>query len=127
MSKTTIDTADLRKQLVRACGSIEMELGSIKRYLLTGTEFHDVRMAGWELGYVVEHAQTLVGWWAVLAAREGASWAQIGECLGISKQAAQQRFGQLVEDRQLPLTFAGAVPTPRSARAPVESRRKRSA
>lgn len=43
---------------------------------------------------------------AVLAARaQGASWRQIGEALGMSKQAAQRRFGAGPRDiGQLPLT-----------------------
>ena len=30
--------------------------------------------------------------WALAARREGMSWAEVGDALGISKQAAQQRF-----------------------------------
>ncbi len=35
---------------------------------------------------------------AAAARAEGRTWAEIGEALGISKQAAQQRFGLLVDD-----------------------------
>jgi Clp amino terminal domain, pathogenicity island component len=39
-----------------------------------------------------ELADNLVGHFVSLARNEGASWAQIGEILGVSKQGAQQRF-----------------------------------
>jgi Clp amino terminal domain, pathogenicity island component len=39
-----------------------------------------------------ELADSLVGHFVALARSDGASWAQIGEILGVSKQGAQQRF-----------------------------------
>jgi hypothetical protein len=32
--------------------------------------------------------------WVGLARSHGATWAQVGDALGISRQAAQQRYGQ---------------------------------
>ena len=41
--------------------------------------------------------------WAALAVEAGASWKQIGDALGISKQAAQQRYGSMWVDQSLPM------------------------
>ena len=39
-----------------------------------------------------EHADSLIGHFVDQARRSGASWSQIGTSMGVSKQAAQQRF-----------------------------------
>ncbi|MGA2209253.1 MAG: Clp protease N-terminal domain-containing protein [Acidimicrobiales bacterium] len=39
-----------------------------------------------------EHSDALVGYFVDQARRSGASWSQIGASMGVSKQAAQQRF-----------------------------------
>lgn len=47
----------------------------------------------------LEHAlRAVVDAGVILAREQGRSWSEIGEALGVSKQAAQQRFGHL--DRQ---------------------------
>lgn len=43
-------------------------------------------------GDLGELADNLVGHFVTLARHEGASWSQIGDALGVSKQGAQQRF-----------------------------------
>jgi hypothetical protein len=40
-----------------------------------------------------EQANALVGHFVLQARRSGASWSEIGAHMGISKQAAQKRFG----------------------------------
>jgi Clp amino terminal domain, pathogenicity island component len=39
-----------------------------------------------------EQSDALIGYFVGQARRSGASWSQIGSCMGVSKQAAQQRF-----------------------------------
>ena len=39
-----------------------------------------------------EQSDALIGYFVDQARRSGASWSQIGTCMGVSKQAAQQRF-----------------------------------
>jgi hypothetical protein len=43
-------------------------------------------------GRVEEQADALIGHFVDQARRSGSSWSQIGESMGVSKQAAQQRF-----------------------------------
>jgi hypothetical protein len=53
----------------------------------------------WMLSKYAEEAreiERLTGEWVDKAREAGASWAQIGTALGISRQAAQQRFGRNV-------------------------------
>ncbi len=49
----------------------------------------DAALAAEHLGEVADH---LVGHFVDQARRSGASWTDIGKCLGVTKQAAQQRF-----------------------------------
>ena len=49
----------------------------------------DAMMVGEHLGEVADH---LIGHFVDQARRSGASWAEIGRSMGVSKQAAQQRF-----------------------------------
>lgn len=53
----------------------------------------------WMLKKYAEEAQEverLTAKWAATAREAGASWTQIGDALGVSRQAAQQRFGRNV-------------------------------
>jgi hypothetical protein len=43
-------------------------------------------------GRIEDQADALIGYFVDQARRAGASWSQIGESMGVSKQAAQQRF-----------------------------------
>ena len=43
-------------------------------------------------GRVEDQADALIGYFVDQARRSGASWSQIGESMGVTKQAAQQRF-----------------------------------
>lgn len=48
-------------------------------------------------------AETSLQNWVVAARRSGATWAQIGDEIGSSRQAAQQRFGDLVPPNPSPV------------------------
>ncbi|GAA3405088.1 hypothetical protein [Pseudarthrobacter polychromogenes] len=48
---------------------------------------------GWPLKAIKQEEARLHGY-VQLARNEGASWTEIGKVIGISKQAAQQRFGK---------------------------------
>jgi hypothetical protein len=49
----------------------------------------DAMLAGEALGEVADH---LIGHFVDQARRSGASWTEIGKCMGVTKQAAQKRF-----------------------------------
>ncbi len=49
----------------------------------------DAMLAGEALGEVADH---LIGHFVDQARRSGASWTEIGQCMGVTKQAAQKRF-----------------------------------
>jgi len=49
----------------------------------------DAVLAGEALGEVADH---LIGHFVDQARRSGASWTEIGKCMGVTKQAAQKRF-----------------------------------
>jgi hypothetical protein len=49
----------------------------------------DAVLAGEALGEVADH---LIGHFVDQARRSGASWTDIGQCMGVTKQAAQKRF-----------------------------------
>src|SRR3979409_58622 len=49
----------------------------------------DAVLAGEALGEVADH---LIGHFVDQARRSGASWTDIGKCMGVTKQAAQKRF-----------------------------------
>lgn len=66
------------------------------RRALAGSEFGDVLEAGEHLRQIRQAAETGLLQWATLAVSAGASWRQIGDVLGVSRQAAQQRYGHLV-------------------------------
>lgn len=72
-------------------------------------------------GRVEDQADALIGYFVDQARRAGASWSQIGDSMGVSKQAAQQRHvarsGELVAGGRLFERFA-----PRARNALVVSR-----
>src|SRR5215472_14312484 len=49
----------------------------------------DAMIAAEHLGDVADH---LIGHFVDQARRSGASWTEIGRCMGVTKQAAQKRF-----------------------------------
>src|SRR5246127_3682888 len=49
----------------------------------------DAVLAAETLGEVADH---LIGHFVDQARRSGASWTEIGKCMGVTKQAAQKRF-----------------------------------
>ena len=49
----------------------------------------DAMLAAEALGEVADH---LIGHFVDQARRSGASWTEIGQCMGVTKQAAQKRF-----------------------------------
>lgn len=51
---------------------------------------------------VTEEAKANLRRWVAVARRAGVSWLDIGRTLGISKQAAQQRYGALPTDENPP-------------------------
>src|SRR4051794_13350036 len=67
----------------------------------------DAVLAAETLGDVADH---LIGHFVDQARKSGASWTEIGKCMGVTKQAAQKRF---VPRPALPLT-----PKPGSAASP---------
>jgi hypothetical protein len=73
-------------------------------------------------GTIEDQADALIGYFVDQARRSGASWSQIGESMGVSKQAAQQRFvsrtAELVPGSRLFERFA-----PRARNALVVARR----
>lgn len=62
-----------------------------------------------------DHADHLVGYFVDQARRAGASWADIGRSMGVSKQAAQQRFVPNIDGRSLDERFADGVRTATAA------------
>lgn len=72
-------------------------------------------------GRIADQADALIGYFVDQARRAGASWSQIGESMGVSKQAAQQRHvsrsGELTAGGRLFERFA-----PRARNALVVSR-----
>ncbi len=74
-------------------------------------------------GRIEDQADALIGYFVDQARRSGASWSQIGESMGVSKQAAQQRF--VARPSELPLGRAGRMFerfAPRARNALVVSR-----
>jgi len=71
----------------------------------------DAVVAGDQLGELADH---LIGHFVDQARRSGASWAEIGRSMGVSKQAAQQRFVPRPADVATPGTFERFTPRARN-------------
>src|SRR5215469_14100557 len=81
------------------------------------THLADAMDTSAHLGEVADH---LIGHFVDQARRSGATWTEIGEHMGVSKQAAQQRFvPRVTEDLDFPEGGRLSRFTPRS-RAVVE-------
>ena len=70
----------------------------------------DAVLAAESLGEISDH---LIGHFVDQARRSGASWTEIGKCMGVTKQAAQKRFVPKVLTPR-------STPTPASAGSPLE-------
>lgn len=85
-----------RQELERAAADAEAWLDSLDPETAPAEDPVDLRQIGLALAELVKQQKRLDD--AVIAARRnGRSWGQIGLVLGISKQAARERFGQLVD------------------------------
>ncbi len=71
----------------------------------------DAVLAAESLGEIADH---LIGHFVDQARRSGASWTEIGKCMGVTKQAAQKRFVPKVPDFET----AALDPAPASAGSP---------
>ncbi len=69
----------------------------------------DAVLAAESLGEIADH---LIGHFVDQARRSGASWTEIGKCMGVTKQAAQKRFVPKARRR-------ASTPTPASAGSPT--------
>src|SRR5690349_24449721 len=83
----------------------------------------DAVLAAESLGEIADH---LIGHFVDQARRSGASWTEIGKCMGVTKQAAQKRFVSKVPDAASaldPNTGFGRF-TPRARNVVVEAQNK---
>jgi ATP-dependent Clp protease ATP-binding subunit ClpA len=78
----------------------------------------DAVLAGEALGEVADH---LIGHFVDQARRSGASWTEIGKCMGVTKQAAQKRFVPKAETSPLDPNEGFSRFTPRARNVVVES------
>lgn len=104
MSATDLPTPELAKQIRSNLNAAQGHLVRADDALNTkgrGT-FPDLldALEALELGRA-RLVQTIT-WSVRLAVKSDASWRQIGDSLGISRQAAQQKFGSTLVDRKLP-------------------------
>jgi hypothetical protein len=83
---------DEQQQLREKAAALVLEWGTTREPPFTGetpSEFTDAVFAA---HVVADEARLGLHRWVGAARRSGLSWADIGDTLGISKQAAQQRF-----------------------------------
>jgi ATP-dependent Clp protease ATP-binding subunit ClpA len=81
----------------------------------------DAMLAAEALGDVADH---LIGHFVDQARRSGASWTDIGKCMGVTKQAAQKRFVPRTETNPLDASEGFSRFTPRARNVVVESQNK---
>ncbi len=81
----------------------------------------DAVLAGEALGEVADH---LIGHFVDQARRSGASWTEIGKCMGVTKQAAQKRFVPKAQADPIDPNEGFARFTPRARNVVVESQNK---
>ena len=80
----------------------------------------DAVLAAQHLGDVADH---LIGHFVDQARRSGASWTDIGKCMGVTKQAAQKRFVPKADTEPMDPNEGFARFTPRARAAIVASQR----
>lgn len=81
----------------------------------------DAMLAAEHLDEVADH---LIGHFVDQARRSGASWTDIGKCMGVTKQAAQKRFVPRTETNPLDASEGFSRFTPRARNVVVESQNK---
>src|SRR5690349_19063311 len=80
----------------------------------------DAVLAAEHLGEVADH---LIGHFVDQARRSGASWTDIGKCMGVTKQAAQKRFVPKADTQPMDPNEGFARFTPRARAAIVAAQR----
>src|SRR4249919_1266340 len=80
----------------------------------------DAVLAAESLGEIADH---LIGHFVDQARKSGASWTEIGKCMGVTKQAAQKRFVPKVDAALDPEAGFGRF-TPRARNVVVEAQNK---
>ena len=92
------------QQLIREkTASVVLEWASTRHPPFTGEAAEGFADAIVAAHLVADEARLGLHRWIDAARRTGLSWAEIGDALGISKQAAQQRFRSLGSDDDLPI------------------------
>ncbi|MDT5079275.1 MAG: hypothetical protein QOJ80_3912 [Mycobacterium sp.] len=81
----------------------------------------DAMLAADALGEVADH---LIGHFVDQARRSGASWTEIGQCMGVTKQAAQKRFVPKAQTDPIDPNDGFTRFTPRARNVVVESQNK---
>jgi ATP-dependent Clp protease ATP-binding subunit ClpA len=81
----------------------------------------DAMLAAEALGEVADH---LIGHFVDQARRSGASWTDIGKCMGVTKQAAQKRFVPRTETNPLDSGAGFSRFTPRARNVVVEAQNR---
>jgi ATP-dependent Clp protease ATP-binding subunit ClpA len=81
----------------------------------------DAVLAGEALGEVADH---LIGHFVDQARRSGASWTEIGKCMGVTKQAAQKRFVPKAQADPIDPNEGFSRFTPRARSVVVEAQNK---
>jgi Clp amino terminal domain, pathogenicity island component len=81
----------------------------------------DAMLAAEALGEVADH---LIGHFVDQARRSGASWTDIGRCMGVTKQAAQKRFVPKAHADPIDPSEGFSRFTPRARKVVVESQNK---
>jgi hypothetical protein len=81
----------------------------------------DAMLTAEALGDVADH---LIGHFVDQARRSGASWTEIGTCMGVTKQAAQKRFVPRSETRPLDASDGFSRFTPRARNVVVDAQNR---
>jgi ATP-dependent Clp protease ATP-binding subunit ClpA len=84
-------------------------------------QLQDAVLTAEALGDIADH---LIGHFVDQARRSGASWTEIGKCMGVTKQAAQKRFVPRTETNPLDPNDGFSRFTPRARNVVVESQNK---
>jgi ATP-dependent Clp protease ATP-binding subunit ClpA len=84
-------------------------------------QLEDAVLTAEALGEIADH---LIGHFVDQARRSGASWTDIGKCMGVTKQAAQKRFVPRTEAHPMDAGDGFSRFTPRARNVVVESQNK---